>query len=190
MDKILIVSGSESDSAAIISLMKDIFPESSISMADTGLNAKSIIPKNSYDAVIINCPLPDEYGFEVAELVSDSSDASCIMIVKSTNADTIGQRVEDLGIMVIPKPLNRKLFFHLMKFISASRQRFLGLQAENIKLQKKLEEIKIIKRAKLALMQYLKFTEQQAHKYLEKQAMDLRCTKKEVALKIIKTYEN
>ena len=38
-------------------------------------------------------------------------------------------------------------------------------------------------------MQYLKFTEQQAHRYLEKQAMDLRVTKNEVALKVIKMYE-
>ncbi len=190
MDRILIVAGSVKDSAAIVNLLKSVFPDSNISMADTGLDAKNIIPKNDYDAVIINCPLPDEYGFEVAELVNDSSNANCVMLVKSDKADLVGKRVEELGIMVVPKPLDRKLFCHLLKFISSSRQRFLGLQAENLKLQKKLEEIKIIKRAKLALMQYLKFTEQQAHKYLEKQAMDLRCTKKEVALKIIKTYEN
>jgi response regulator NasT len=38
-------------------------------------------------------------------------------------------------------------------------------------------------------MQYLGFTEQQAHKYLEKQAMDKRCTKIEVAQKVIEMYE-
>ena len=92
--------------------------------------------------------------------------------------------------MVIPKPLIRNLFFRTMKFINASRKRLLGLQTENLKLHKKLEEIRTINRAKLALMQYLGFTEQQAHRYLEKQAMDLRCTKIEVALKVIKMYES
>ena len=66
----------------------------------------------------------------------------------------------------------------------------LGIQHENIKLHKKLEEIRNVNRAKFALMQYLNFTEQQAHRYLEKQAMDLRVTKNEVALKVIKMYDN
>lgn len=63
------------------------------------------------------------------------------------------------------------------------------MQTEDFKLHKKSEEIRTINRAKLALMQYLGFTEQQAHHYLEKQAMDLRCAKIEIALKIIKLYE-
>ena len=105
-------------------------------------------------------------------------------------ADIVSERMEDLGVMVIPKPLSRNLFFRTMKFINASRKRLLGLQTENLKLHKKLEEIRTINRAKLALMQYLGFTEQQAHRYLEKQAMDLRCTKIEVALKVIKMYES
>lgn len=92
------------------------------------------------------------------------------MIVKNDNADAVSERMEDAGVMVISKPLSRQLFFRSIKFISASRKRLLGLQTENLKLHKKLEEIRIINRAKLALMQYLGFTEQQAHRYLEKQA--------------------
>ena len=36
----------------------------------------------------------------------------------------------------------------------------------------------------------LSFSEQQAHRYIEKQAMDTRSTKLDVALKIIKMYDN
>ena len=190
MDRILIVSSNEKASAAIITLVKEAFPECSPSMVSSGLEARRIAGQNNYDAVIINCPLSDEYGFDVAELVCDSSMASCIMIVKNDNADVVSERMEDLGVMVIPKPLSRNLFFRTMKFINASRKRLLGLQTENLKLHKKLEEIRTINRAKLAIMQYLGFTEQQAHRYLEKQAMDLRCTKIEVALKVIKMYES
>ena len=76
-----------------------------------------------------------------------------------------------------------------MKFVSAARKRMLGIRSENLKLHKKLEEIRTINRAKCSLMQYLGFTEQQAHKYLEKQAMDKRYTKIEVAQKVIEMYE-
>ncbi|MGN0623205.1 MAG: ANTAR domain-containing response regulator [Oscillospiraceae bacterium] len=189
MDRVLIVSSNEKATAAVANLVKEAFPACSQSVVGTGLEARRIANGNNYDAVIINCPLSDEYGNELAELISDSSMASCVMIVRSENADAVSERMEDMGVMVIPKPLSRQVFYQSMKFINASRKRLLGLQHENIKLQKKLEEIRNVNRAKLALMQYLGFTEQQAHRYLEKQAMDLRVTKNEVALKVIKMYE-
>ena len=101
----------------------------------------------------------------------------------------MADKVEDYGALVISKPLNREIFYRAMRFAAAARKRMLGIRSENIKLQKKLEEIRLVNRAKLALMQYLGFTEQQAHRYIEKQAMDLRCTKLEVARKVIKMYE-
>ena len=63
------------------------------------------------------------------------------------------------------------------------------LESENMKLQKKIEEIRLIDRAKCILIQYLQMTEQQAHKYIEKQAMNLRQSKVSVAESLLKTYE-
>ncbi len=190
MEKILIVSGNEKASAAIIGLLKDIFPSCDLSMINSSIEARKIVAEKQYDTIIINCPLPDEFGSELAEIIYDSSMASCVMIVKNDVADAVGERMEELGVMVIPKPLSKHTFYHSMRFINASRKRLLGLQTENLKLHKKLEEIRIVNRAKFALMQYLNFTEQQAHKYLEKQAMDTRTAKVDVAMKIIKMYDN
>ena len=140
-------------------------------------------------AVIINCPLKDEFGNELAEHITATTNASCVMIVRAENCEQVGERMEDLGVIVIAKPLSKQIFYQSLKFINASRKRLLGLQNENIKLHKRLEEMRTINRAKFALMQYLNFTETQAHRYLEKQAMDMRCTKLEVALSVLKTYE-
>lgn len=52
------------------------------------------------------------------------------------------------------------------------------------------EEMEIINRAKTTLMEYLGFTEPQAHRYIEKHAMDMRVTKIEIARNILKIYEN
>lgn len=52
------------------------------------------------------------------------------------------------------------------------------------------EEIEIINRAKTTLMEYLGFTEPQAHRYIEKHAMDMRVTKIEIAKNILKIYES
>ncbi|MEI6100274.1 MAG: ANTAR domain-containing protein [Eubacteriales bacterium] len=52
------------------------------------------------------------------------------------------------------------------------------------------EEEEIINRAKTTLMEYLGFTEPQAHRYIEKHAMDMRVTKIEIAINILKIYES
>ena len=189
VDKVLIISSNENATNLIASLVKEA-AHCSVSVVHTGIESRRIIGGNSdYDLVIINAPLSDEFGNELAEFVSESTMASCIMMVKADIADGVGEKLEDYGVSVISKPLNKTVFFQAMKMINAMRKRILGLRDQNIKLQKKIDEIRIVNRAKFALMQYLQFTEQQAHRYLEKQAMDMRKTKKEIALEIIKIYE-
>ena len=64
------------------------------------------------------------------------------------------------------------------------------LTREKVALQKKLEDMALVNRAKAVLCRTLGFSEDQAHKYLEKQAMTLRITKTEAARRILATYEN
>ena len=59
-----------------------------------------------------------------------------------------------------------------------------------MKLQKKIEEIRLVDRAKCVLIQYLNMTEAEAHRYIEKQAMDMRKTKKTIAENILNTYDS
>lgn len=64
------------------------------------------------------------------------------------------------------------------------------LKEQNQKLQNKLEETRLVNRAKCVLIQYLNMTEQQAHRYIEKQSMDLRQSRVVTAESILKTYES
>ena len=93
MEKILIVSGNEKASTAIIGLLKDIFPSCNLSMINSSIEARKIVVEKQYDTIIINCPLPDEFGSELAEIIYDSSMASCVMIVKNDVADAVGERM-------------------------------------------------------------------------------------------------
>ena len=54
----------------------------------------------------------------------------------------------------------------------------------------KIEDIRIVDRAKLILISFMSMSEKEAHRYIEKQAMDLRVTRRAVAEGILKTYEN
>ena len=57
-----------------------------------------------------------------------------------------------------------------------------------LSIEEKMEEIRIVNRAKWLLISELKMDEQGSHRYIEKQAMDRCASKKVIAEEIIKTY--
>lgn len=64
------------------------------------------------------------------------------------------------------------------------------MRRENSQLKQKIEDIRIVDRAKCILISYLNMSEQEAHRYIEKQAMDLRTTRRAVAESLLRTYES
>lgn len=79
-------------------------------------------------------------------------------------------RLEARGALVLQKPLNKALFLRTVRLAMVARRRLLEIKTENAGLHHKIEEIRLIDRAKCVLIQYLGLTEPQAHRYIEKQA--------------------
>lgn len=158
--------------------------------AKSGAEARRLLLEGSFDLIVINAPLPDEFGHELACWAAQTSTAGVLLLVRSESADDLSARVEDEGVFVVPKPVNRPFFYQALKLVSASRRRMLNLEQQNMKLQQKIEEIRLVDRAKCTLIEVLKLSEAQAHRYIEKQAMDMRITRREVAENILKTYES
>jgi response regulator NasT len=186
---VLIVSGTEKGASTISeALTPGLFSPATV--AGSGSEARRLLISRRFDLVIINSPLPDEIGLELAIYVSDKTYSGVILIVRGENFDTLSGRAEDYGILTLAKPLSRQLLYQSLKLAVATRARLRLLEKENRKLRSKIEEIHVVNRAKWALIEYLKMSEDQAHHYIEKQAMDLRITMLAVAENILKTYES
>lgn len=188
MDRVLIVSGAEQ---AVISITRLLSSSgyTQISTVSSGNEARRLINCNEYDMIIINSPLSDEFGHELSIYITEKSTAGVIFICKADIADDISDKIGIYGVFVIPRPISKTFFHQSLKLVSATHTRLMGMQSENNKLLTKLDEIKVINRAKCVLIQYLKMTEPQAHRYIEKQAMDNGLTKREIAEQILITYE-
>lgn len=189
MEKALIVSGSSQGLDVLVKMVSSSTGITNISTITSGAETRRLVSNTDYDIIVINTSLSDEFGHELSIYLAEHTGAGIILVCKSSIADEISERVIDYGVCVVPKPVNKAMFFQSVKLVTATRSRIMGYQRENAKLQVKLDEIKIINRAKCVLMQYLKLTEPQAHRYIEKQAMDTRQTKKEVAQSILLRYE-
>lgn len=188
MDSVLILSNTNT-TLGIISDLLNSQPFSRIVTAQNCAEARRDLISDQFDLIIVDSPLPDEFGDDFSLHAAEQTDAGIILIVNNDKVYDISPDIEDSGVFVLPKPVSPEFFYQAVKLLIASRKRVQVLENENVKLQKKIDEIRLIDRAKCILIQYLQMTEPQAHKYIEKQAMNLRQSRLQTAESILKTYE-
>ena len=152
--------------------------------------AECLAESHPFDLVIINTPVMDGTGIELSFYMADNTRAGVLLLIREDAIETRREKIENHGIFIIPKPISRSYFCQAIKMWEVSKRRLTRLERENMELKNKVEEIKIIHRAKCVLMQCLSMSESQAHSYLEKQAMDMRQSKIRVAEQVLNTYEN
>ena len=188
MSQALVVSSNEKGMLSISSLLRDYELSFDIHKCSTGSEARRIILGNELDLVVVNAPLSDESGEDLAILVTEQSMAGSILLVKGEYFEATQMLIGEQGVLVVSKPIIRQVFFQSLALARSIRKRLSTLRNENDMLQKKIEEIKLIDRAKLTLMQTFAMNEQQAHRHIEQEAMNLRISRYEVACTIIQTY--
>ena len=110
MSKVLIVSSNDKSTDMIVQLIKADCA-SQISTVDNGGEARRALLINDYDIIIINAPLLDEFGHELATLVTEKSAAGVIILVKNELADGVSAKVENFGVLVVAKPISKSYNF-------------------------------------------------------------------------------
>ena len=147
--------------------------------------ARRALLDGGFDIVLINTPLQDEFGHEFAQTAAHDTSAGVILIAKAEQADAVSELVEEDGVFVLPKPLSRPLFFQALRMVRAVRARLDGLQRENARLQNRIQDIRLVDRAKCILIELRGMSEPEAHSYIEQQAMNTRKSKRQVAEDIL-----
>lgn len=184
----LLVSSAEKGRGQLLELIQDT-DQQMVCCAQNGGEARRMMLEQDFSLIVINTPLSDEFGHDLAVVAAEKSLAGVLLLVKAEQADEVSERVEDSGVMVVSKPVSRQYFYQAYKLVVASHRRMMGMQREKDRLQDQIEEIRLVNRAKCLLIERLNMTEPQAHRYVEKQAMDLRTTRAEIARGILNTYE-
>lgn len=185
MEKILVVSSNKSASEALVNFLRDSF-RCTPKLVESAYQAKVVFDTDpTFELAVINSPLMDESGFELAEYIIDNTSANCIFMIKEEQTEKIADRAEKTGIIIVGKPFSRTLLYQLVKTLDIAVNRSLKLYEENKRLEEKIADIQAIDKAKFMLMQYKGMTEEEAHAYLEQYAMNKRKKKSLAALAII-----
>ena len=74
------------------------------------------------DIVIINTPLSDDFGVELALDLAEGA-MGVLLLVKNELFDQVCYKVEDSGVLTIGKPMTRQGFYSAVKLLSAMTAR-------------------------------------------------------------------
>ena len=152
--------------------------------------ARREMVNKTYDLVIINAPLPDEFGHELCMDAVASTDAGVVFLVKAAQAEQLLAPLNEQGVLLLSKPFSNTLFVQAMHMAAASNHRLQRLRQENARLQDKISQIRLVSRAKCCLVEHAHLTEAEAHRRIEKLAMDTRRDRTEIAQEILDSYED
>ena len=167
---VLVVSASAAFDRTVSDLLprNDFFP---VNMVKSCGEARRALLDKEYDIVLINAPLQDDFGMRLAIDVCSTSHAGVLLCVKSALYNDVYSKVTPHGVLTLSKPTSLPMITHSLRVLCALRERLRKLEAKQQSVEERMEEIRLVNRAKWLLIQCLNMTEAQAHRYIEKQSM-------------------
>ena len=185
---VLIVTASDSFTEKIMPLLPvtDYWP---VTTAHSNSEARRRIVETAFGIVLINAPLPDDFGMRLAIDICTGSGAGVLLMVRNDQFDDIYARVVGYGVLTLSRPTSMQMVAQNLRILCATRERMRRMEEKQTAVEEKIDEIRLVNRAKWLLIECLGMTEPEAHRYIEKQSMDRRVSKREVAQAVIKTYQ-
>ncbi len=185
---ILIISGSEQFEAVVRrSLPEGYF--TGIDVRRSAASARRCVLERYYDIIVINVPLSDESGIGLALDIAEKSYASVLVAAPAESYEDVLDQVTGAGILAVSKPLPRGRIGKALHLLIAFQNRLHRMKQKVDAAQEKMEEMRIISRAKFLLMENRQMTEEEAHRFIGKQAMNHGVSRKRIAQRIIDDYE-
>lgn len=182
---VLLVSSSKKFVSAVMPLL----PESEfwpVTTAGSANEARRSMVGVSFDIVIVNAPLPDDAGVDLA-LEAGENDESCVLLLIGNEIyEETYYKLLPYGILTLSKPTSMSMVTQNLRVLCAMREKLRRLRQKQSTVEEKMGEIRLINRAKWVLINERRMSEPDAHRYILQQAMDRRLSKRAVAEEILR----
>ena len=185
--RVLVAGGNEK----LCELLSEILPRNEYEFlvpAKTAGEVRRLTMDRSVDLVILNAPLKDEFGVQLAQDLAENN-LGVLLLTGSDVSEQVSYRVEQSGVITLAKPTTKQSLYITLRALTALRSKLLQMEQKTKALQQKVADIHTVNHAKWLLIQHDNMTENDAHRFIEKQAMDMRLSRREVAESIIRTYD-
>ena len=156
--------------------------------ATDGIEAAEICKKLQPDIVLLDIKIPYISGLKVANILKENNFKGCIIILTAYNIVEYIQEASNTIVMgYILKPIDESIFLERLKLIYKNYKLYDDLKKEVEETKKKLEERKVIERAKGIVMAKYILSEEEAYKKMRDLSMQKRISMSKLAEIIIMT---
>lgn len=180
----LVVSGGDRFNRALEGFLPAAFLSRTL-FAGSLSEGRRILSERVFDFVLVNSPLPDGAGVGFAIDVSRAPEQVVVLLVKAELHGDIHQKAAPHGVFTLQKPLSRPGMGQALSWMVSAREKLRRAEKKSLSLEEKMAEIRLVNRAKWALIRERGMDEPGAHRYIEKRSMDLCVTRGEVAREIL-----
>ena len=181
---VLVVSAAEKFNAALLPLLPASSFEPVTVVSDISA-AKRAVLQRTYDLCIVNAPLPDDMGVRFAVDISMKGDTIALLLVREAFYAELTARLTPHGVFTLLKPTSAARMATALHWMTTARERLRRTEKKTLSLQEKMEEIRLVNRAKWILIEQRGMDEPAAHRFIEKQAMDRCVTRRVIAQEIV-----
>ena len=183
----LVVSASEKFHSSMLPLLAEAHCSPIATAASVG-EAERTWTQRAFDFVFVNSPLPDDAGIRFAIDCCRQGGTVAVLFAAAELCGQVHARVAEHGVFVLPKPVPREAVLRGLNWMAATRERLRSYEKKVQPIEAKMEEIRLVNRAKWLLISELKMSEPDAHHYITHQAMDRCVPKRAVAEEVIRLY--
>lgn len=184
----LILSSSQQEGHRLEALIQTIdSPE--IHLAHSAQEGRTLAIRGKFSLVLVDAPMKEDHCLLLVKELAENTDSQILFLVNEEIFEKISAQLEEIGVLTLKKPLAEADFLQALRFLRATFVKLHRLEKQRDDLAQKIQDIRLINRAKFVLISHLNMSETEAHKYLEKEAMNTRVPRVLVAKKILKTYD-
>ena len=112
----------------------------------SGAEARRRMLESDFELIVVNAPLPDEFGHDLCATAVEKTDAGVVFLVKAAAAEQLLTPMSEQGVLLVCKPFSNTLFLQAIHMAAASNHRLQVLRQENARMQEKLQQVRLVSR--------------------------------------------
>ena len=89
----------------------------------SGAEARRRMLESDFELIVVNAPLPDEFGHDLCATAVEKTDAGVVFLVKAAAAEQLLTPMSEQGVLLVCKPFSNTLFLQAIHMAAASNHR-------------------------------------------------------------------
>lgn len=183
--QILIVAALERVAETLQQQVQQSQRNSHLRCVGSGRAARAVLAGGMPDLALICGPLPDDDGLLLSKELHYGGCSGVLLLLPPDMYTAERHHAATEGILTLPMTADAAMLDSGLTLLCALRTNAMALERERLRLEQRLDDLKLVSRAKLRLIERCHMSEPEAQHYLERAAMNACCTKVSAARQVL-----